>query len=177
MDTPPPHPRRGQLYLDIIVGVGVFVLAIAFVLSFAPGLFTSFADDPSRPLVTDRTADRLSGPILGTDTRPSGLNETCTSAFLTQSGSVCEIDTDRSLTSQVGIRPIYRLNVSLARPQADAHTRATLCLDGGTIVSCAPGLDRATVGPPTPAHRTSTTTTLRTVHVSGRDATLVVRVW
>jgi hypothetical protein len=55
MGTHSPPGSRGQLYLDFVVGIGVFVLALAFVLSVAPGMFSAFDDDPSRPLVADRS--------------------------------------------------------------------------------------------------------------------------
>lgn len=167
---------RGQLYLDFVVGVGIFVLATAFVVSFAPGLFTSFADDPSQPLVADRAADRVVGPLLGDDS-PSGLNATCVSEFFGESGTDCGIDHDEPISERVGIGADYRANVSLVRPVANASQREQLCLDGDRVVACGDDRRVARLGPATPNHGSTVSTTYRTVYVTNRDATLVVRVW
>lgn len=175
MDTP--VSDRGQLYLDYVVGIGIFMLAIAFVLSFAPGMFGTFADEPDRPLVADRSVDRLAGPMLGAETRPSTLNATCTAAFFHQSGSFCGFDTTESITAQVGMSSTSNLNVTLSRPVSTTSQRSVLCFDGNSVVPCRGGLTRATVGPPAPTTQASVTTAYRTIYVNGRDATLVVRVW
>ncbi len=173
----PPGSDRGQLYLDYVVGIGIFMLAIAFVLSFGPGMFGTFADEPDRPLVADRSVDRLAGPMLGAETRPSTLNATCTAAFFHQSGTTCGVDTTGSISEQVGIRATYSLNVTLSRPVSNDGEHTVLCIDGDSVVPCQGGLSRATVGPPAPTTQASVTTAYRTVYVDGRDATLVVRVW
>jgi hypothetical protein len=176
MGTHSPPGSRGQLYLDFVVGIGVFVLALAFVLSVAPGMFSAFDDDPSRPLVADRTADRLAGPMLGADRSQSALNATCVGEFFTRSGEDCGFDHGAAVADRVGIDSRYRLNVTLARPVSDTADRELLCFDGGYLVPCSSG-SALSDGEPLPAHDTTTTTSLRTVHVDGRDATLVVRVW
>jgi hypothetical protein len=176
MVRPPSRGRRGQLYLDFVVGISVFLLAMAFVLSFAPGMFGAFDADPSRPLVADRTTARLSGPMLGVEDSPSRLNTTCVEEFFTRSGGNCGFDHGAAVTAQVGVDPHTRLNVSLTRPVSDTNGRKALCIDSGTVLPC-PGGTTLTVGPSLPTHDTDTTAPFRTVHVDGRDATLDVRVW
>lgn len=172
-----PTRDRGQLYLDFVVGIGVFMVALAFVVSFAPGLFSSFPDDPAQPLVADRSVDRLAGPVLGANEEPAALNSTCASAFFTRSGGVCGFDGQTSVTGDLGIESTYRVNVSLARPSAGEYNRALLCIGGDTVVDCDGGDPTATAGNRLPNHQPTTATALRTVTVDGRDATLVVRVW
>lgn len=168
---------RGQLYLDVVVGVGIFLLAVSFLIGATTGVFDAVDDGPERPLVADRTVDRLAGPLLGSDAGPSTLDEACTVAFFEQRTADCDFDPTRALTSQVGIGSGYDVNVSLVRPVGEGPTREVLCLDGDAIGRCDSGLPSASVGPPVPDSGASVAVAHRTVFVTGLDATLVVRVW
>lgn len=168
---------RGQTTLDFVVGIGVFLLVMGFAAGFVPEMYASFDDDPQRGLVADRTADRVVGTLVTDDGSPSVLNETCASAFLRQSGSVCGFDTANPLHEQVGIGPRYRLNVSLRRDTGSDPGLETLCHDGSDVTDCAGGGTALAVGPAVPSDRSSVDSARRLVHVDGRDATVVVTVW
>ncbi|WP_255170024.1 DUF7287 family protein [Natrononativus amylolyticus] len=54
--------ERGQTTQDFVVGIGVFLLAMAFVFSFVPSLLTPF--DSSIGSAEQAQADRIAGEIL-----------------------------------------------------------------------------------------------------------------
>lgn len=168
---------RGQLYLDFVVGIGVFLLAASFLFAFAPALFAPTETAPQDPLVADRTADRISGPMLGDASHPSVLRTGCAVAFFAQDEARCGFDPARPLTDQVGISSRYRLNVSLVRPRSGGAGRVTLCAGSGGIGPCGSTGSRAALGRPLPTHGVDVARAVRTVYVDGRDATLIVRVW
>lgn len=54
---------RGQTGLDFVVGIGLFLLAMAFLVGFAPDMVASHADGPELPLVADRAANIAAAEI------------------------------------------------------------------------------------------------------------------
>lgn len=76
-DTP-----RGQTGVDFIVGIGVFLLTISFVVLFIPGLLAPFNGlTTTNPMVADRVADDLVYQELAADDAVGRLNQTKTQAF------------------------------------------------------------------------------------------------
>ncbi|WP_121742292.1 DUF7287 family protein [Natronorubrum halophilum] len=96
--------ERGQTTHDFVVGIGVFILAVAFVFSFLPTILTPFDSSVSggQTAQADRIADRLVHN-LSTDQGPNTFNE---SDF----GSVADDDLD----DLVGLRTVGdQVNVSI----------------------------------------------------------------
>ncbi len=66
--------NRGQTTLDFAVGSSVFLLAVIFVVVYAPTLFDPFAGGTgTKLLVADRAATALSGDLLAVSTADPGL--------------------------------------------------------------------------------------------------------
>ncbi len=85
-DTPLPaarSARRGQTTLDFAVGMGVFLVTVVFVVSFAPTMFDPFAGGTGTKLVVaDRAATTLSGDLLASSTaEPGVLSAGCVVGF------------------------------------------------------------------------------------------------
>lgn len=169
--------ERGQTAVDFLVGVGVFVLVLALVFAFVPELFAPFDDDQARPLVADRSADRLVGSLRGADLGPSTLSTDCTLAFFGAAGATgCGFDPAADLPDRAGIADRYHVNVTVERNTTADPGVETLCSDGSDVLAC-PAATTLAVGPPVPTERGSVSVARRTVYLDGRDATLVVRVW
>ena len=99
---------RGQTTQDFIVGIGVFILAVAFVFSFLPTMLTPFDSSTSggQTAQADRIADRVVHN-LSTDT----ANEI--------EWDVSHLEDGEDRAEELGLRtnanedPIERVNVSL----------------------------------------------------------------
>lgn len=159
--------RRGQTTIDYSVGVGVFLLAVAFIFLFLPSVFAPFtAEGGDRLVLADRSADQLAADLLvETETNPTALNATCTVEFFDADGDVgaCRYDEDGSDPaaalgiSQVGVD----LNVTVRRTGGGIRT-----VDGTRLAAGdepGPGDDVAVAR--------------RAVLLDGRQSRLVVRVW
>jgi hypothetical protein len=74
---------RAQTTIDFAVGMGLFLVIVAFVFAFLPSLFAPFDSDSGASLVAaDRSADRLANDLLLTDpSEPGMLDRQCTHAF------------------------------------------------------------------------------------------------
>lgn len=162
---------RGQTLPDFAVGIAIFLIAIAFVVLFVPQLTAPY-DDQETPAVAERVASELHSQQLSAADTAAGINETCTIAFFERNEVAgCPAPQD-SLTDQVGIDGIYRLNVSLREPGDEEM----LCHDGETIGSCSSGTPLV-VGDADPEGDHSVSTARVTVTVDGDPAILQVEVW
>lgn len=76
-------PDRGQTTLDFAIGTSVFLLAVVFVVVYAPTLFDPFAGGTgTNLLVADRAATTLSGDALAVSTaEPGTLSVACVGTF------------------------------------------------------------------------------------------------
>lgn len=179
MDATKRGPRgdRGQTALDLAVGIGVFLLVVTFAAGFMPEMYAPFDDEPQRPQVADRSADRLVATLAESPANPSVLNESCTVTVLRGTNAGCGYDPSEDLTEHLGVGSRYRLNVSLRRNVTADPGLELLCTDGSDVTDCTAGSDRLALGPAPPTDRSSVDTTRRVVYVDGRDATVVVSVW
>lgn len=165
---------RGQTMPDFVVAVGIFILALAFVVAFTPQLLAPHGGAETA-LVADRAAADLTGTHLAGDA-PGTLNATCTLAFFTGSGgSGCPFDPSRSVTEQLGVQTWYAVNVTLRRNVTGGPRAEVLCGDGGTVGPC--GTTRLARGPALPDRGRSVATARRAVAVGGNRAILEVNVW
>lgn len=68
MQTVRTPDERGQTGLDFVIGIGIFLLAVGFLVAFAPNMVAPHSDSPELPLVADRAANYAVSQI---ETNPS----------------------------------------------------------------------------------------------------------
>ncbi|MEF8800031.1 MAG: hypothetical protein V5A38_00555 [Halolamina sp.] len=158
---------RGQTVLDFAVAVGIFFVALVFVLGTIPGIFAPFISGGSTQ-VADRTATSLAADTLGVPDTPYVLNDTCTEGFFRQlngSGPAplsCRFDTNASdLHTMLALESAINIRVEIQDPDGSAAT-----IDGTALVAGGTLPERSTV-----------TTARRTVGLEGQSYTLEVHVW
>lgn len=82
---------RGQTTLDFAIGIGVFLLVVAFTLAFIPGLVDPFTGGLEEETVAvNRVADSLSQGTLGDPSKPYVLDRECTIIFFESRSSSSE---------------------------------------------------------------------------------------
>ncbi|WP_435115486.1 DUF7287 family protein [Halolamina sp. C58] len=156
--------RRGQTVLDYAIGVGIFLVAVTFVVATIPGMFSPFlgAGDTQ---VADRTATSLATERLGAPDEPYVLDRDCTVAFFEQldgggsAPSDCRFDTNATtLQGMFGLDSGQSLQVRIEN----------------TTDTAALGTHQA--GPDAPSS-VSVTTARRVVSIDGENYWLEVRAW
>lgn len=159
---------RGQTTLDFAIGAGVFLIAIAFVMAFVPGMFVPF-DANTGTLSADRAADSLANDLLGSPSQPGVVNTTCTAAFFNQTtGNPVAIDVDTECRFGSGAtEPGEVFGVS-------DRINVTIEDFDGTVVEYSGSTLSAGKDPSAGA---SVSTVRRTIMFDGDSKRLVVRVW
>ncbi|WP_132057561.1 DUF7287 family protein [Halorussus amylolyticus] len=156
--------ERGQTSIDFVVGMSVFLLTVAFVVGFLPGLFEPFdGGDGAAALSADRTAAGLTGDLLGSPDRPDVLDATCTAEFFDADGDTadCRFDADASdLSGALGLGSGTNVNVTVE--------------EDGSVRSVAGQKLRAG---PAPSESGSVTVGRRVVLLADEESTLFVRMW
>ncbi|RDZ35595.1 hypothetical protein C5B86_19970, partial [Haloferax sp. Atlit-19N] len=107
---------RAQTTVDFAIGVGIFLLAVAWVVGTIPKILDPFEAEQDRPLVANRAADSLTRNLLVESEQPNVLNETCTDAFFDGNPppTGCHYDNaDPNIAT--GIDDSYGMNVTLSR--------------------------------------------------------------
>lgn len=163
--------ERGQTVLDYAMAVGLFFVALVFVLGVVPGMFDPFTAGTDTG-VGDRVASSLAVDQLGDPTDPYVLNRTCTWSFFdqmqtgTDAPSTCRFDTsvDDPVTL-FGLDDSTSLNVSIT----DFDETPVVLTDGGPARTLQ-------AGDPLPT-KSSVTTARRNVHLAGQTYRLEVHVW
>lgn len=166
---------RGQTSVDLVVGLGLFIVTITVVLGQLPPLLGP-AQPQAAPAVADRAAEELYGELAVRDdsARSGALDEPCVVAFFSGSGGGdCPFDPSNSVNDRLGITPLYGVNVSFAHGNGSAELEP-YCRDDGEVVVC--GTDRLTAGPSVPSDA-SVAVTYRGAQVRDRNGVLIVRVW
>ena len=145
------HDSRGQTALDFVVGVGLFLLVLGFLVQFVPGMLAPYSDDAELPVVAERAATRLTDMHLGDPASPGELDRTATLTFFneTQEPALDTLVADG-----------YSVNVT-----AD-----------GNVTGEALGPQFHAVGE-TPPQDGSVAVVRRLVSIEGEDVLLTVRVW
>ena len=180
---------RGQTTFDFAIGVSVFLLAVAFVFSFVPGMVQPFTSSGQEEMAaSNRLADRLATDAL-TDGEPYILDTACTETFfnasLNGSDTTCDFE-GKTVEEALSLGIRTNLNVTLVgnttaiNDPADGPTETTLCLnvddsvvEAGTTGSC---VTTFATGDSVPESGSVITAT-RQVSIDGYHAKLVVRVW
>ncbi|SFG05113.1 hypothetical protein SAMN04488063_1267 [Halopelagius inordinatus] len=155
---------RGQTTLDFAIGVGLFLLVVAFVVAFVPGIFEPFERTDDGTQVADRIATTLATDVLGDPAEPYVLDADCTVEFFdgTDGSTDCRFDTDADGPSEVfALDASTGLNVTVSE-----RGGGVVALDGTTLAA----------GDAVPEGR-SVTTARRAVHVNETTYRLFVRVW
>ncbi|KAB1188768.1 MULTISPECIES: hypothetical protein [Haloferax] len=153
---------RAQTTIDYAVGVGIFLLAIAWVVGTVPQIVQPFDDAQDQPLVANRAADRLAGGALSPPGEQTVLDSECTVAFFENSTppADCQYGPPGPVEDVVGVDDTYDMNVTLLRDGSVAS------LDGVA----------ATRGEPVP-NSGQVVAARRSVLVDGKLHQLLVRVW
>ena len=89
---------RAQTAQDFALGIGFFVVAVAFVFAFIPSMLAFTTADPGAK--ADSQASRVSTSLirdLGTNEQPNELDETLTANYFNESSSESAIREDFSL--------------------------------------------------------------------------------
>lgn len=152
----PGRDRRAQTTIDFATGAGIFLLTVAFVVSFVPMAFEPFTGTETRPIVADRAANQLAGDLLGDPGDPYVLDEACTDAFFAGDPPTDCRYGDGDPATALGLASGTHVNVTLERD--------------GTVV-LATGETLADTG------STNAITAQRVVSYDGRRHRLFVRVW
>ena len=159
-----PDSPRAQTTLDFAIGAGVFLVAIAFVVAFVPGMFVPF-DADTGTITADRVADSAAKDLLGDPAEPGALDTACTVGFFEQmngggGAEDCRFDQDASTPGAVfGVDD--RLNITIEERDGTVIEK-----DGQLLAA---GSD--------PATAESVSTVRRTVLFDEGSKRLVVRVW
>ena len=157
---------RAQTTVDFAIGIGLFLLVVAFVVAFVPTIFAPFGSIEG-PQTADRIATSLSTDRLGDPGEPYVLNETCTEGFFDQlhggpaAPAACALNTSADSTTEA---------FALDRPR---DVNVTIREADGSIVD--DGV-RLAAGP-TPPETTSVASATRAVSLGGHTCRLVVRTW
>lgn len=161
---------RGQTTIDFVVGISIFLLVVAFVVLFVPGIFDPF-DGTSRTQAADRFAATLANDALGDPATPAALNATCTRSFFemqnrTDTAADCGFDPTADTVEAALGTDRYSVNVTV--------------FDGAAVAELADPAGEGSVelsaGPPVPDNE-AVATTRRVVLLDGRTLQLAVRVW
>ncbi|PSQ46058.1 hypothetical protein BRD15_10170 [Halobacteriales archaeon SW_6_65_15] len=164
----PNSSRRAQTSIDFVVGMSVFLLTVAFVVAFLPGVFEPFTtSDEGDVLTADRTASLLVEQLLAEPTNPGAPDPDCTAEFFDADGDVgsCRFDADAAdLDDALGLGPATAANVTVEE-NGTIHS-----LDrGGSPVELRAGSE--------PPESENVVVSRRVVLLDGEERDLVVRVW
>lgn len=159
---------RGQTTLDFVLAIGIFVVAVAFVFGFVPGMLDPFTQDQAEGQVADRVADAVVDELAHGVGAPAELNETKTVTYF---------DGGTALAERVGVASTYGINVTVGRPVEGASGLTVLCGEDGAVQPCAANGEALQMGQPVPASSTTEATARRTVIVDDQIAIVSVRVW
>nr|WP_049918564.1 hypothetical protein [Haloferax larsenii] len=146
---------RAQTTIDYAIGVGIFLLAVAWVISTVPQVVQPFDDTQDRPLVANRAADRLAGDVLSTSGERTVLDSECVDGFFDNATppADCRYDTG-PVAEAVGVSDRYDVNVTLLQNEAVVESRGDVVPSSGRAIAAR-----------------------RTVLIDGRVHQLLVRVW
>jgi hypothetical protein len=175
--SPDMSRNRGQTTLDFAIGTSVFLLAVVFVVAYAPTLFDPFAGGTGTDLlVADRAATSLSADLLAASTaEPGTLSTGCVVAFFEEDGSLAdeECATAFDVAGETAFEQALSLdgrnaNVTIQALDTSSAEPAEIRWDGSDTE-----LTRSNSGS---AQREVAVAT-RTVSIGGNQYRLTVRVW
>ena len=163
-----PSGGRAQTTIDFAIGIGLFLLVVAFVVAFVPTIFTPFQSTEG-PQTADRIATSLSTDRLGDPAEPYVLNETCTVGFFEQldgDGDDPDLPGCHFNTSATATGEMFDLDRTRSVNVTISHANGTV-VDAGTRLAAGPA----------PSETTSVTSATLVVSLDGHTRRLVVRTW
>ncbi|MFC7203907.1 hypothetical protein ACFQJC_10295 [Haloferax namakaokahaiae] len=106
--------ERGQALQDYALGIGIFIVSVAIVLSFIPSILAPFNApiDDSVTARADRSADRLTYS-LSEERQPNILNTSDTEYLFENLGS------SENLREYLGLSATTKINVTIHDPATD----------------------------------------------------------
>jgi hypothetical protein len=168
---------RGQTSIDFVVGMSVFLLTVAFVVAFLPGVFEPFtASGAGDTLASDRTASLLAEQLLADPANPTVVDSACAAEFFDVEGdgaggvASCQFTTDAAdLDAALGLGPGTTVNVTI-----EEGGRILRIYENGTVH---PDGDIHLAAGPEPPEAESVVVSRRVVLLDDSDRDLYVRVW
>lgn len=158
---------RGQTVLDYAIGVGIFFVALTFVLATIPGMFSPFVGTGDTQ-VADRIATSTATESLGAPDQPYVLDRNCTVGFFQQmsggpaASTDCRFDTTATTLGEVfALDSSQSIQLRIEDADQEVATIDTVTLQAGND----------------PPNSTSVTTARRTVGIDGATYWLEVRAW
>ncbi|KPN31412.1 hypothetical protein SY89_02158 [Halolamina pelagica] len=159
--------ERGQTVLDYAIGVGIFLVAVTFVVATIPGMFAPFVGAGDAQ-IADRVATSLSTERLGSPDEQYLLDRSCTVAFFEQLDGGAAVPADcRFDSSATTIQEMFALDDGQAVQITVENASGGAAVVDGTTLSA--GDD--------PPSSVSVTTARRTVAIDGTTYWLEVRAW
>jgi len=177
--------RRGQTTIDFAVGMSIFLLALAFVFVFVPGMLEPFeANTQSETPATNRVADDLIQRTLGNASRPYALDAECTRAFFEDSAppANCHFDGDTT-ADRVGVKSRIPVNVTVQSDLDGDGVSDVVCWDAAAAQfeeqsSCTDAADVVlTRGSNPEGSGGKTVSATRIALLNGKDVTVEVVMW
>ena len=111
---------RGQTTQDFAIGIGIFILAIAFVFAFVPTIITPFADAGGAQTAQ---SDRITATIVD-NLSEENSNHLDTSEFDSQYGvESYELASDLGLRTNLDGETFDRVNVTITRLGSDGDVQ------------------------------------------------------
>lgn len=177
---------RGQTTLDFAVGMSIFLLTLAFVFTFVPGMLAPFDDTTQAETVAaNRVADNLTTGTLGDPDAPYVLDRQCVVEFFNTSTADCNFD-GGTTAERVGVVDWQPVNVTVSGNGTGSES-VVLCWDRGSgefiersDSDCTPGSNGDVVlsGGSDPAGSSGKTVSAKRVALlDGRDVTVEVVMW
>lgn len=170
---------RGQTTIDFAVATSVFLITVAFVVAFVPGLLQPFTTGPQEELSTvDRAATTLSMDLLSDPETPYVLNATCTEAFFNDT-TACGFAGSNTAGQRIGIDDRQRINVRLVGDVDGDDTSNPLCVTTSGRVAEEPGAScrtRLVAGDSVPSEGADVIGR-RAVFLDGHTVAMLVRMW
>lgn len=161
---------RGQTTLDFAVGASVFLIAVIFVIAYAPTMFDPFAGGSgSKLVVADHAATALSGDLLVSSTAdPGTLSAGCVVAFFEGDppGSDCPTEADFDTLDDA-------LSLDGRNVEVTIHALDAPASEPATPEWANEGLTRSNSG----SAPSDIAVATRTVSIEGHQYRLTVRVW
>jgi hypothetical protein len=121
-------PARGQTTIDFAVGMSIFLLALAFVFVFVPGMLEPFdAGTQSETVTVNRVADDLTQRTLGNASQPYKLSSRCTRGLFEDSPPTDCRYSDGTMAERVGVSQRVPVNVTIRGDPSGDGASEMLC--------------------------------------------------
>lgn len=171
---------RGQTTFDFVIGIGIFIAAVGFTLTFLPSLLAPFdSGGAEEPATVDRVADRLVGSGLGEGGELGAIDWRCVVSLVEglQSPVGCGYD-GGTVSERVGFGPGQTGNVSITvGGEIVCWESRGSGVEGAVREDCGNTDIQLAVGPSPESQGQETVTARRAVRLYGQIVTVRVTIW